>query len=818
LKSPKMKPSGTDSPLVYLLGGSPSEEEDEDNNHWTDKAGTVIYNAFGSSFMKRAVRSNFITQCRGERTQVETECCRNRIVSDIERTRPLVVVTIGDEPLAWATRVKGTSLNHRGTLFTAQIGNHVCYVLPLLYPNFVHKKQWKKSEYELTLEFDVAKVKDLVDNGLPFPKVFHAPYDGGIELIEGTEPNDLRRLELALIDIAREPRLSIDIETNGLRPFMIRGAKILTCAVGTFNRVVAFAVDHPEGWGTEARKRAVKSLLLTFLLNSGRKAAHNLAFEMEWFAFEFGGEILRRTEWDDTQGLCHTLDERSGTKSLDVQCVINFGFSLKAQSNLDSSRILEYPLARVLKYNGMDTKWTDKLRDTLLPKVYATEANANEYERKLRLAPTLVLTEIAGLPVDFDYAREQDAILTATLKSIEAKLKRCPEILEYEQRFGTLSPTNPDHILKLMRDVCRRDEIRVEDKRSKAVRWTTDEEALAKIPGKEVPSAALILEHRGAAKLKSTYVDPIIERSIVCPDDMIRAKYSSMVAVTGRLAASDPNIQNWPSRKNKEIRGIVAAPEGCEMVSADYGQIEFRVVGMASEDANLVKHCWTGYDVHKFWAERLVQVYPACIDWVVEEFGVDWDEKGIKTLRQEMKNKWVFPQLFGAALQSCAEQLHLPEWVADDLGGEFWDEFQGVKRWQERLLKNYEKNLYVETLGGRRRRGPMSKNEIINMPIQGTALDIVGAGMDAISERADAEEDQDLQPRLNVHDDLTFVMPSGNIATKVPVIAHEMCKPRFTYINVPLIVEVKTGKRWHPMTEIAVYRSNEIFKTPNPYA
>ena len=819
-KSPKLKPSGVKSPIVYLLGGSPSIDEDADHNHWTDKAGAAIYSKFGYEFMKLRVRSNFITQCLGEQTVVEIECCRLRIVADIEASKPRVIVGIGDGPLAWATGAAGGALAHRGSYFAVKIGTHVCWYYPILYPNYVNKKSYKKSEYELTLEHDIANLKLDLDS-LPAPEVWTGHYDVGIELITGDEPNDLIKLEKTLKELAKEVKSAVDIETNGLRPFMLgKDAKILSIAVGTFKRTVAFPVDHPDGWGTEARRKRVKALLLDYLLESGRKACHNLAFEMEWFAFYFGSAMLRRTEWDDTMAQGHTLDERPGTKSLDLQVNRAFGFRLKALSNIDTKRLLEYPLKDVLLYNARDTKWTDKLRDYLAPKIEAVEAYAIEYERKVRLAPTMVQTEVGGLPADLAYAKKQADRLNATTADLEARIKRCPEVKEYSTRFGTFSPTNPDHVLKMLKEISRRDEIRVEEKRGKTttVRWTTDEEALSKIPAGEVPSVPLILEHRGSSKLVSTYIQPVLDKRIVCPDGLMRSKYSSMVAVTGRLASEDPNIQNWPARKNKEIRGIVKAPEGSWIVACDYGQIEFRVVGMASEDPNLVKYCWTGYDVHKFWAERAVALFPSIKDWIVAEFQVDWDEKGLKTLRQEMKNKWVFPQLFGSSVKSCAEQLHLPEDTAGELAAEFWDEFPVVKKWQDKLVARYEKNLYVETLGGRRRRGPMTRNELINMPIQGTAFDIVVAGYNAISELADVSEDDELQPRIIIHDDLTFIMTDASLETKIPVIAREMCLPRFDYVNVPLVVEVKAGKRWHDLEEIEVYRSHLMFDTPNPYA
>lgn len=821
LRSPKLEPSGPETASVYLLGAGPSERDDEQNNHWCDKAGDAIYKAFGRAFMESEVRSNYIVQCAGELGAVEVECCRERIVADIERVKPVVIVGVGDEPLRWATAVKsGGSIPHRGTLFTVKVGSHVCYYYCLLYPNYVHKKGSRKSEYELALLHDVREVKALVNDqwfARNPPTFYSKPYDAGVEIITGHQPGDMQRLEAALKRLAAHDHSALDIETSGLRPFMQVDPALYTAAVGVFEDVVAFPLDHPDGWGSSAQRGRAWDLFINYLLTSGRKAAHNLAMEQEWLLYFLGPKVLRQTEWDDTMAMAHTIDERPGTKSLGMQTTIYFGFDLKAQSNIDASRLLEYPIKDVLRYNGMDTKWTDALRRLLRPRIAAVDDLNAEYERKVRLAPTLVLTETKGLPVDFAYAGEMRKKLVSQIDDVEDRLQRCPEVKEYRQRYGPFSATNDDHVLRLMRDVLQRPEVRVEDARTGATSFTTGEEVLSKIPNAEVPSARMVLEHRGSSKLLSTYIEPLVSRKIVCPDGVIRCKYSSMVAVTGRLASEDPNFQNWPKRKNREIRGALYAPDGQVILACDYGQIEFRVVGMASEDKNLVKYCWTGYDVHKYWAERMVAEYGPIKDYIVETFGVDWDEKGLKTLRQEAKNGWVFPQLFGSSTRSCAEQLHLPDDIAEDLGAEFWDEFAGVKRWQEKLLQGYERNLYVETLGGRKRRGPMTKNQIINMPIQGTAADIVTEAMCALSERAEAEDNSDLQPNLNVHDDLTFLLPEGNLKPALKVIVEEMCLPRFDYINVPLVVEASVGWRWHELTELHVYKSHELFGHPNPY-
>lgn len=820
LQSPKMKPSGAKAPLVYLLGSSPSEDEDLDNNHWTDKAGDAIYKAFGRDAMRKDVRSNFIRQCRGEESLAATECCRPRIVADIEESKPLVIVTIGDEPFRWITGNTGTSLPHRGAVFNVRVGRHDAICIPILYPNFVHKKGGRNREYELALEFDTRLALDYaeaIQAAKKAPgKAYTAPFDTGVELIAGDKPNDLQRLAQALDELAREPDVGLDIETNGLRPFFLKSPKVWMVAIGTFERTIVFPLDHPEGWGTEGRRRKVWSMLGEFIMNSGRKIAHNLAMELEWFLYFFGPSVLRRTEWEDTMAMAHTLDERSGTKGLGMQTLRAFGFDVKKQSNIDVTRILEYPIERTLRYCGMDAKWTHKLYHYLKPRVKAE--NWEEYERKVRLAPTLVLTEAKGLPVDFKYVQKMEDHLESELERIEGKLRKLPDVARFKDRFGSFEPTNPDHVLKLMRDICDRDEVRVEDKRSGAVSFSTGAEILESIPASQVPAVPLILEHRAAAKLLSTYIRPVNRREIVCPDDRIRGKYSSMVAETGRLSSEDPNLQNFPKRKHKEIRGFIAALPGQIIGALDYGQIEFRVVGMASEDPAIVKACWTGYDVHKFWAERMVDIYPEIKDIIVEDFGIDWDELGIKTLRQESKNKWVFPQLFGSSIYSCAEALKLPEWAAEELAEEFWDEFRTVKRWQEGLVKKYEKTLYVETLGGRKRRGPLSLNQIINHPIQGTAADIVTAAMDDLSVKAEAESDPNYQPDINIHDDLTFFLPEDGHLGYIDRIAYEMCRHRFSYINVPIMVEASTGYRWHELEEIKKYRSDELYGMRNPYA
>lgn len=789
-----------------FLGNGPAAQEFA---HYFKKEGTQV-------------RQHAIVRCPlpdGRRPSLEeVECCRGYVVEEIEKTKPTLIIGVGEDALRWAAPTdKGNSMAFRGRVFPVKIGRHVCWFFPMLYPTYVERKNRKRrNEYEVTTEHDIRKAVYLAET-LPAPTYVEGGYDDGVTIITGHEPGDLQRLEDHLHRLIGAPRVAVDYETNALRPF-VDDPHIWTAAVGHFNDTVAFPLDHPDGWGTEGRQRQVRGMLGEFLLQSNRKFAHNLIMEQEWSMHEWGERVLRLTDWEDTMVQAFTIDGREGTKSLEAQTMFHFGFNVKAQSPIDVKRLLDYPIKQVLRYNGMDTKWTEAVsrhNDAILD---SEPTLRDSYERRVRLIPALVLASAKGVDVDQKYAKDLLATMTDDLRQVERDISRCNEVKDYERRHGRFSPSNSDHVLTLMRDVCKRGEVEVVDRDGK-VSYSTSEEHLSAIPEAEVKSAPLILKWRGIDKLRGTYLRPIAEGAVIAPDGKVHTQYSATRTITGRLSSDDPNLQNIPHRtaEGRRVRAAYYAKPYEWIAALDYGQIEARVIGMASEDPNLLRYQWTDYDIHGFWATRIADTYPKVKDWIVKTFSVDWDEKGHKTLRQETKNKWVFPQFFGSAARSCATDLHLPEEVADKLAAEFWDEFKGVKKWQTKLEQFYEKHLYVETLGGLRRAGPTSRNELINMPVQGTAAEIVTGAMTELSEMGFAEDDPELQPNLNIHDDLTFWLRDETLETKIGRIAKVMCRHRFDYIIVPLIVEVKVGNRWGSMEEIKVFKSNELFNLRNPY-
>ena len=269
------------------------------------------------------------------------------------------------------------------------------------------------------------------------------------------------------------------------------------------------------------------------------------------------------------------------------------------------------------------------------------------------------------------------------------------------------------------------------------------------------------------------------------------------------------NMQNWPKRDDAWIRAIIVSPRvhpttgrSCEhvLVSADYGQIEPRVIAMESKDKALVKSFWDRHDIHLDWAERIAKVDPKAY----RARG-----SGIKRLRQDVKSNWVLAGFYGALWRSIQRRLGLSN-KCEALFEEFRDTFPGVWAWQRTQTKFYNRHGYVVGLTGRRRHAPLSVNQLLNNPTQGVASDIVVDAMNRLSIRADREDEPAFQAVLNIHDDLSFYVPKKRQEELTAEIVREMLTPKFPWVNVPLSVEVSAGSNWADLEKVDVFFSDDL--------
>lgn len=808
LGHPKMKPTGARRKdcLVYFLGEAPGENEDRRGRQFIGKSGEHLRENIPGRFLKYTRWNNTI-RCRPPNNRdplpAEIECCRKLQEQDIVRHKPKVVVLVGSVPTNWLFPGSGQGIYAwRGRFVPAQIDGFKFWAYPILHPSGVLRKQAKgnrKSEEQKVFERDLRVLfRKLSKDQLGTPDVRNtAEIDSDISWVIKGDLADIRKVERQLEKMARARISAVDIETRNLRPYH-PDSRILSCSITTkAHGTFAFPLDWEGFWRKrEYRKRAFRALH-RFLLDSGRKVCHNTSFELEWFAHKFGKDIILKTRWADTMAQAYCLDSRKGMLSLDMLCRLYFSIDLKAASpNIDRKRIWTCALKDVLPYNGMDTKWTLELYESQR-KIVRREKLSEVVAERVRTGQSLVGAMLEGVPANEATA---DLLTEEINDAIEDKLEEARKtrawkkfVAKYGRDPGVDS--HPD-MEKLWGGIMNPPECRTEKGGI-----TTADDVLKTLSPSKYPLAPIIIDIRSLTTIRGTFLGKKI-KSQIFPDGRLHTNYGHLYTSTGRTNSEDPNLQNWVKHGEwKKIRAIVEHSEsGLIVISFDYGQIEARVIAMASQDPVFVQMLWDKYDVHMEWAERVHDEWKGCLKPMGIKEG--WKNGGAEKYRQEIKNRWVFPLFFGSIEYSVARNLQMPEHVAGFLFEEFWETFEGIKEWQKELISRYDRVGYVETLTGRRRYAPISYNEQINMPVQGTASDIVvDAGYRLMK--------KGIQFNLNMHDDLTFVMK--NSKRKIEEISREMCRPNFDFINVPLVVEVEAGDNWYEQKKIAEYASNVDF-------
>jgi DNA polymerase-1 len=299
------------------------------------------------------------------------------------------------------------------------------------------------------------------------------------------------------------------------------------------------------------------------------------------------------------------------------------------------------------------------------------------------------------------------------------------------------------------------------------------------------------------------------EEPLVFPDGKLHPIFKYTSTDTSRLSAKRPSVQNFPNRKGKSIRRIIKAPAGHIIISADYGAQEFGTIGMVTQDQVIIQSIWNKYDVHLEWAKIIdkhaPKLYKQCLKETKDE------KKAWDLLRYLAKNKLVFPSLFGASYRSMARNLEIDPDVMEKIWKEFKKKFPRSFDCQKELVDFYRKNGYVSTLAGHRCYYPMSKNKIINHPVQGSAAAMTNSAMYRLFRIAIDTGEFYLAPILQIHDDLTFIVPEDKKDFSVKTIVKEMCSYSFPWMGVvPILVELKWGYNWSELKPLGNFRSDSL--------
>lgn len=433
--------------------------------------------------------------------------------------------------------------------------------------------------------------------------------------------------------------------------------------------------------------------------------------------------------------------------------------------------------AEVYEYAAEDADITLRLYNVLLPKLKECGAEQLFYEIEMPLMPVLAEMELNGIRIDTDSLAETSSILTSRMRQLETQIYEAAG-----EEFNIASPKQVGEILFGKMKIVDK------PKKTKTGQYVTSEEVLQQLRHKN-PIVDDILAHRGLKKLLGTYVDAL-PKLINRRTGHIHTSFNQAVTSTGRLSSSDPNLQNIPVRgeDGKEIRRCFIPEEGCLFFSADYSQIELRVMAHLSGDENMAEAFRLGHDIH---AATAAKIYKEDIADVTRD--------------QRTKAKRAnFGIIYGITVFGLAERLDISRAEAAQLIDGYFASFPKVAQYMEQSKETARAKGYAETFFHRRRYLPdinshnatvrnFAERNAINAPIQGSAADIIKIAMVRISRRFKAEGIKS-KMILQVHDELNFsVLPEEK--EKVQRIVLEEMQNAYP-LNVPLVADCGWGANW----------------------
>ncbi|HEY9258753.1 DNA polymerase I [Chitinophaga sp.] len=584
----------------------------------------------------------------------------------------------------------------------------------------------------------------------------------------------LEKRTTLLQQLLQQPEVSFDTETTGTDA---NEAEIVGMSFA-FKKGEAYYLPLPAD--NTAARAIIHEFLPLFQHKSIILVGQNVKYDMlilKWYGVDITTAVF------DTM-LAHYLIEPEGRRSMDVLSAQYLGYepvsieSLIGKKGKGQGNMRDVEIEKIKEYAAEDADVTLQLKEKFLPMLPEKAVDKVFYEIENPLVRVLTDMEYEGIAIDTlalaDYSKE-----------LEKEIKRAEESV-YEQagvRFKLASPKQLGEVLfeKLQLDP--------KAKKTRTGQYATGEDVLQKLSNKH-KIVEDILIFRELSKLKSTYVDslPLLLNKRT---NRVHTSYNQAVAVTGRLSSNNPNLQNIPIRtdRGREIRkAFIPRNEEYVLLSADYSQIELRIIAAISEDKEMSAAFRNGIDIHTATAAK---VYNVELDAVTSDM-----RRNAKSVN--------FGIIYGVSAFGLSENLGIPRAEAKMLIDNYFAQYPSIKQYMEDQIKFAQENGYVQTLLGRKRwlkdinssnavvRGFAERNAI-NMPIQGTAADMIKLAMISIHK---AFKEQNLKSRmlLQVHDELVFDAHRSELEIIKPLILDLMRNAM--PLSVPVEAEMGIGNNW----------------------
>lgn len=593
-------------------------------------------------------------------------------------------------------------------------------------------------------------------------------YDHLYQLVEGKMGR-----KLLLDKLLKQPEACFDTETTGLDALT---AELVGISF-SFEQGKGYYIPFPESF--EEAKSIIEEFKPFFESESVLKIGHNLKYDykvLHKYGIEPKGKSFDTmiAHYLLNPDMRHGMDVLSETylhyKPVSIESLIG----KKGRNQLQFNQV---ELEKQKEYAVEDADITLQLKHFFAPQLPDVNAQKLFEEIEMPLMEVLSDMEIEGIRLDTDVLAEQSVKITADIVELEKKI--------YADAGVEFNLNSPKQLGEILFDKLQLDS---KAKKTSTGQYATGEEVLTKLRDKH-PIINDILDYRQLQKLKSTYVDALPKE--VSPETKrVHTTFSQTVAATGRLASVNPNLQNIPirSEQGREIRkAFVAKDENHVLVSADYSQIELRIIAELSQDQMMMESFMKGEDIHRSTAANVFKV-------ALEEV----------TREQRSQAKTVnFGIIYGVSAFGLSEQTGLSRAESKQLIDAYYETYPVLKKYMENQIQTAREQGFVETILGRRRylKDINSRNAVVrshaernavNAPIQGSAADIIKIAM--INLQKKLKENFKTKMLLQVHDELVFDVPKDELEIIKPIIKQTM--ESAVKMQVPLEVEIGVGQNW----------------------
>lgn len=815
--NPKMEPQGNFKKKILVVGMAPSRREDKANSYWMESSGRYLRDTlldFGVDLHEDCLSTNAVNclsvnengnECYP--TSHAISCCRHvKLLPIINEYKPKMILLLGKHALESIIgyRWHGSLDNmNKWRGFTIPDRHFNAWLCPVDSPIFVVEED--KEEVRTIFRQDIQRALSKVNE--PFPKYGSDNMADRVIIV-----NDFSKLP-------KNPSyVSFDYETTGIKP-QAKGHRILTMAFG-FDDEKAYACCTPQ-------TRNEMSVFLDWLENPNiKKWAHNMAYEDIWTKVRFR-KIIKNWDWDSMIA-AHVLDNRPYITSLKLQGYLYFGIDdydseikphMKLLDEADGNSLNRMPELmndpvwrnKVLTYNGSDVLVQTWLTIQQRREMELVDTFQEAYQLLHNGVLAFARATHQGFRIDMDYCQRVQDMLTNDIKNLEDQFYESSLYKTWKATFqGKTNIESSQQLAYVLYSVLKHKP----QKYTPSGIGSTDESALEAL---NIPELELRLSAKKKKKVRDTYLSNFIREQC---NGYIHTSYNLHIVRTYRSSSSNPNLQNVPKHdkeSQKICRSAVFPRIGHRLLGADYSGIEVRIAGSLTGDEKLQYDILHG-DMH---GDMAVEIYKL--------ESLDKRHPGENVLRQGSKNSFVFPEFYGDYYKNCAPQLlnwaenatlrddtpalvHLADkgLVRLDKKGrvvnydKFLDHLQAIEddfwnvryktytKWKDKIWAKYQKTGYVELPTGFRCGEVMSRNEVLNRPIQGAAFHCLLWSFIQI-DRISIDENWDTKLVGQIHDEILLDVNNEELENGLgKVVKRVMTQDileHWPWITVPLEVE-----------------------------